>query len=85
MAPQSFRDILGIPPHSASTSDSALVIIDAQNEYAEGKLKVTNAASSRKVIAEQLAKYRKSGGKIIHVMQKEADDSPIFTPEKHAI
>jgi len=59
----SFReDILGIPNSTASPKDSALVIIDAQNEYALGKLKVSNVASSRKAIASLLEKYRANGG-----------------------
>jgi hypothetical protein len=61
--PPSFRaDILGKPNSTASPKDSALIIIDAQNEYALGKLKVSNVASSRKAIKELLEKYRKEGG-----------------------
>jgi hypothetical protein len=30
---RSFRELIGVPASTASTSDSALVIIDAQNEY----------------------------------------------------
>jgi nicotinamidase-related amidase len=30
---KSFRELVGIPPSTASTKDSVLVIIDAQNEY----------------------------------------------------
>ncbi|KAI0570663.1 isochorismatase family hydrolase [Pyrenophora tritici-repentis] len=54
MAPPSFREIVGIPASTASTNDSCLLIIDAQNEYASGALKVTNAAASGKVIADLL-------------------------------
>lgn len=63
----SFRSMVGLEPATASPKDSVLVIIDAQNEYALGKLKVSNVAQSRKVIAELLGKYRSSGGKIVHV------------------
>jgi nicotinamidase-related amidase len=77
---QSFRSILGMPPSTASPSDSALVIIDAQNEYSSGALKVTNAAASGKVIANLLEKYRSANGKIIHVLHKTPDGAPIFTP-----
>lgn len=80
MAPPSFRDLLGIPASSASTSDSALVIIDAQNEYASGALTVTNAAQSGKVISDLLEKYRAANGKIIHVLHKVPEGSPVFTP-----
>ena len=80
MATKSFRDLLGIPASTASTSDSALIIIDAQNEYASGALTVTNAAASGKVIAELLEKYRKANGKVVHVLHKTPEGAPIFTP-----
>lgn len=76
----SFRSLLGIPPSSASPSDSALIIIDAQNEYAKGALTVTNAEASRKVIASLLEKYRAANGKIIHILHKEEEGAPVFTP-----
>lgn len=81
MAVQSFREIVGAQPSTASPSNSTLVIIDAQNEYAEGKLKVSNAPSSRKAIAGLLEKYRDAGGKIVHVVHKTPNGAPVFTPD----
>lgn len=80
MAPQSFRDLLGIPAGTASPSDSALLIIDAQNEYASGALTVTNAPASGKAIANLLEKYRAANGKVVHILHKTPDGAPIFTP-----
>ncbi|KNG52798.1 isochorismatase hydrolase [Stemphylium lycopersici] len=80
MTPPSFRSLLGMPASTASTSDSVLVIIDAQNEYASGKLAVTNAAASGKAIADLLAKYRKAGGKVIHILHQTPEGAPLFTP-----
>jgi len=80
MGPSSFRELVGAQPSKASTSDSTLVIIDAQNEYAEGKLKVTNAPESRKAIAALLEKYRKADGKVVHVTHSVPDGAPVFTP-----
>ncbi|KAF2813942.1 uncharacterized protein BDZ99DRAFT_459694 [Mytilinidion resinicola] len=65
MAPKSFRKHLGIPPSTASPSDSALIIIDAQNEYAKGLFKFTNAAASGAIIASLLKKYRDANSKIV--------------------
>jgi nicotinamidase-related amidase len=76
----SFRQILGVPPSTASPKDSALLIIDAQNEYASGQLKVTNAESSGKVIASLLEKYRAANGKIVHILHQTPEGAPIFTP-----
>ncbi|KAF2641960.1 Isochorismatase hydrolase [Massarina eburnea CBS 473.64] len=79
-ATKSFRQLLNIPPSTATPNTSVLVIIDAQNEYASGALTVTDAETSRKVIADLLEKYRKVNGKIIHVLHKTPDGAPIFTP-----
>jgi nicotinamidase-related amidase len=57
------------------------VIIDAQNEYAEGKLKVTNVASSRRAIAALLQRYREARGKIVHVVHQAPSRAPVFTPD----
>ncbi|KAM0715049.1 hypothetical protein Q7P37_009514 [Cladosporium fusiforme] len=81
MAVQSFLNIVGVSPSSASPSNSTLVIIDAQNEYSEGKLKVTNAPQSRKAIAALLKRYRDAGGKVIHVVHKTPQGAPVFTPD----
>lgn len=74
------RQILGAPPSTASPSDSTLIIIDAQNEYAEGKLAVSNHAETRKAIAALLEKYRKANGKIVHVKHIVPEGAPVFTP-----
>lgn len=80
MTAQSFREITGAGPSTASPNDSTLVIIDAQNEYAEGKLKVSNAPESRKAIASLLEKYRNGEGKVVHVKHTVPDGAPVFTP-----
>ena len=81
MAVQSFRSIVGASPSTATPVNSTLIIIDAQNEYAEGKLKVTNAAASRKAIASLLQKYRDAQGRIVHVVHQTPDGAPVFTPD----
>lgn len=81
MGVQSFRQIVGASPSSASPSNSTLIIIDAQNEYASGKLAVTNASSSRKAIAALLQKYRDAGGRVVHVVHQTPNGAPVFTPD----
>ncbi|CEI65579.1 hypothetical protein FVEN_g8838 [Fusarium venenatum] len=76
----SFRELIGVQPSTASPTDSVLIIIDAQNEYAEGKLQVTNVAESRKVIAALLEKYRAANGSIVHVLHATPEGAPVFTP-----
>ncbi|KAL2220104.1 Isochorismatase-like protein [Thermoascus aurantiacus ATCC 26904] len=78
-----FRDAAGIPRATASTEDSVLIIIDAQNEYADGMLKVSDVAASRAVIASLLERYRSAGqGKknVVHVVHRVPAGTPVFTP-----
>ncbi|GAQ05922.1 uncharacterized isochorismatase family protein YrdC [Aspergillus lentulus] len=79
---QSFRQMIGVPPSTASTKDSTLIIIDAQNEYATGYLKTANVSLTRKAIATLLEKYRAGGdGKnIVHIVHEVPQGAPVFTP-----
>ncbi|KAE9567284.1 putative isochorismatase family protein YddQ [Colletotrichum fructicola] len=76
----SMRSMLGLPASTASTSDSVLVIIDAQNEYANGKLAVSGVGASRAKIASLLEKYRAANAPVIHVVHEVPAGAPIFTP-----
>ena len=76
----SFRSIVGLSPSKPSISTSALIIVDAQNEYASGKLSISNVEASRKAIGELLAAYRQHGGKIVHVLHMVPEGAPVFTP-----
>lgn len=80
MSAQSFREIVGRSPSSATTKDSTLIIIDAQNEYAEGQLKVFDAPTSRKAIESLLNKYRDAGGNVVHIVHDTPEGAPVFTP-----
>ncbi|KAK7414927.1 phospholipase C type enzyme [Neonectria punicea] len=80
-SPLSFRQMVGVSPSSASVKDSALIIIDAQNEYAEGQLLISGVETSRKVIASLLEKYRQGNGTVVHVVHATPDGAPVFTPK----
>lgn len=77
---KSFRDLAGIPPTVATPSNSTLVIIDAQNEYASGALAVKQVASSRANISALLERYRAASGHIAHVVHSVPEGTPVFTP-----
>lgn len=82
MSPLSFRQTIGLPRSTATTQDSTLIIIDAQNEYAQGKLTVEHVGASRKVISDLLNRYRRGGhgGKnIVHVVHETPAGAPVFT------
>jgi len=80
MGASSFRELVGAQPSTATAADSTLIIIDAQNEYAEGQLKVTNAPQTRKAMSALLEKYRKADGKVVHVTHSVPEGAPVFTP-----
>lgn len=80
MPASSFRSLIGVPPSTATPTNSTLIIIDAQNEYASGKLAVSNISTSRPAIASLLKKYRDANGKIVHVTHSTPDGAPVFTP-----
>ena len=84
---QSFRQIVGAAPSTASSSskETALIIIDAQNEYAHGLLKVVSPEQKMGGIAGLLEKFRaqKDGSeRVIHVLHEVPDGAPGFTPGK---
>lgn len=81
----SFRQLIGVQPSKASPSDSTLIIIDAQNEYANGKLATVDVAKTRKNISLLLNRYRSdtpsqySGKNIVHVVHQTSPRAPVFT------
>ncbi|KAJ7760076.1 isochorismatase family hydrolase [Mycena maculata] len=81
MPAKSFRELVGAVPSTATTTDSVLVIIDAQNEYAEGALAVSSLATSRPAIAGLLQRYRAAGGAVAHVVHIVPSGAPVFMPD----
>ncbi|KAK0383938.1 hypothetical protein NLU13_8029 [Sarocladium strictum] len=77
---QTIRALVGIPDSKPTLTDSVLIIIDAQNEYATGLLKVARLNETRSAIKALLDRYRSSGGSVIHVAHQSPEGAPIFTP-----
>ena len=78
----SFRSMLGMGPINADPKKSVLIIIDAQNEYADGKLKTYNVSSTRSNIASLLEAYRKAAPQnIVHITHQTPAGAPVFTPD----
>ncbi|KAI1109936.1 Isochorismatase-like protein [Nemania sp. NC0429] len=76
---KSFRQTVGVPPSTASTGDSTLVIIDAQNEYATGLLRTEGVDRTRAAIASLLGRYRAAGAPVVHVVHETPEGAPVFT------
>jgi len=77
---KAFRELIGVQPSTASTKDSILIIIDAQNEYADGHLKTENVKSTRKEISTLLEKYRAAEAPLVHIVHQTPEGAPVFTP-----
>ncbi|KAL4945528.1 hypothetical protein BDV06DRAFT_26485 [Aspergillus oleicola] len=86
MSAQSFRQTIGLPRSSASIHDSTIITINAQNEYANGKLTASDVSSSRKAIADLLSRYRKAnynGRNIIHVTHAPPAGAEVLTRKRY--
>jgi len=81
MSAKSFRELIGVSPSTASTTDSSLLIIDAQGEYADGHLKTHDIQSTRAAIADLLKAYRAAGAQknIVHITHQTPEGAPVFT------
>lgn len=60
----------GADPAPHSLSQSTLIVIDAQNEYVDGALKLTGVEPALAEIARLLERARKAGTPVIHVQHK---------------
>jgi len=76
--PKRLLDIAGLNPAPARLSESVLVIVDAQRDYYDGNLKLFGIEESLQAAAEVLAKARKAGTPVFHVVQMAPKESPIF-------
>lgn len=70
MRPKTLLEIAGVTPTASGLSKAALVVIDAQREYVDGKLPLTSVAAALAEIGALLARARKAGTPIIHVQHR---------------
>lgn len=77
---QTLLDLLRARGPVNKLSDSALIVIDAQREYLDGKLPLDGIDAALKQIGKLLEKGRKSGAQIYFIRHAVGDSSPIFNP-----
>ena len=68
--PKTLLQMAGADAGPASLATSTLVIIDAQNEYLDGKLALPGVKPATEALARLLAKARAAGAPVVHVVQK---------------
>jgi nicotinamidase-related amidase len=70
------RDLLQLPEHPAALRDSALVMIDCQNTYREGVMRLDGVEEALGAAARLLAKARTAGIPIFHIMHDAGAGTP---------
>jgi len=80
-APATLLEIAGAAWPAARLSSSVLIIVDAQREYAEGKLPLACIDDAVSNIATLLTRARTAGTPIIHVVQLNPKNRPIFAED----
>ncbi|MFL5332664.1 MAG: cysteine hydrolase family protein [Geminicoccaceae bacterium] len=68
--PRTLLQMAGAPTHPAPLAEAALVIVDAQGEYREGKLPLEGIGPAMERLASLLAAAREAGTPVIHVAHK---------------
>jgi nicotinamidase-related amidase len=69
-APQTLFQMAGAKLEPARLSNSVLIIIDAQREYTDGALPLAGVDAATSEIGKLLARARKAGTPVIHVMHR---------------
>lgn len=70
------RDIVGLGNQASPISDSALVIIDAQNTYREGVMKLDGVEPALQECKALLERFRAAGRPVFHIQHDAGAGSP---------
>jgi nicotinamidase-related amidase len=79
--PKTLFEMAGAKPEPAKLSNAVLIIIDAQREYVDGALPLVGVDAAINETAQLLARARKSGTPIIHIVHK--GKGALFNPDGH--
>lgn len=83
--PKTLLQLAGAPAHLPSWEDAALVLIDHQIEYTEGALPLAGVHLAVAEIAEVLARARKAGAPVFHVVHHGRPGGALFDPERQMV
>ncbi len=79
--PKTLLEMAGAPLAPSRFSDSAVIMIDCQREYVDGKLPLPGVKPALAEGGRLLAKAREAGGRIVHVVHHGAPGGGVFDPE----
>lgn len=77
--PQTLFELAGARPEPVKLSNAVLIIIDTQREYVDGALPLVGVDAAIEEIVKLLARARKSGTPVIHIMHK--GKGTLFNPD----
>lgn len=80
-APKSLLQIAGAPLHPSPLDTSALIIIDAQLEYAKGSLPLDGVDAAIVEAAKLLKLARARGVPVFHIVQHAPPGRPLFAED----
>ena len=78
MSAKSIFEILGVELPTGSARDAALIVIDAQEEYRSGRLKLSGLEPALDNVARLIAHWRVQNGTLIHIQHH---GQGLFDPE----
>ena len=78
--PQTLTQIAGAPLTPSPLASSALLVIDLQNEYQSGSLKLDQLDRALSETKKLLALARANGVPVFHFQHKTGPGAPIFDP-----
>jgi nicotinamidase-related amidase len=78
---QTLMQMAGVNAEAPRLSESVLLIIDAQREYLDGKLRLKGIDASLKEASILLERARRADIPIVHVVHKANQGSALFNPD----
>ena len=76
MSPRTLREVAGLPTQPTALRATALVLIDCQNTYSEGTMKLAGVEDAVVEAARLLARARDAGIPIFHIQHDGGPGSP---------
>ncbi|GAB2560459.1 isochorismatase family protein [Nocardia heshunensis] len=76
MSSQTLRELSGLDQTPATLAESTLILVDYQNTYTRGVMELTGWQPALDAAADLLARARRAGAKIIHIV----NDGGVGTP-----
>ena len=76
MPPKTLREVAGLPSHPTALREAALVLIDCQNTYREGTMRLVGVEPALAEAARLLERARSVGIPIFHIQHDAGPGSP---------